>query len=82
MASTPMCIDEQPLPYRKVIAEGEAELVHDVGEDDVWRDLYRRIAGRYVPQEAAEVYRRVAGVVIETVRDEREREAKLRGEGA
>ena len=35
-----------------------------------------------MPPEAAEVYRRVAGVVIETVRDEREREAKLRGEGA
>jgi nitroimidazol reductase NimA-like FMN-containing flavoprotein (pyridoxamine 5'-phosphate oxidase superfamily) len=51
-----LCIDEQPLPYRKVIAEGAAELVHDVGEDDAWRDLYRRIAGRYVPQEAAESY--------------------------
>ena len=50
----------------------------------------RRVAGggsggdpaEGMPQEAAEVYRRVAGVVIETVRDEREREAKLRGEGA
>ena len=51
-----LCIDEQPLPYRKVIAEGEAMLRHDVGEDDAWRDLYRRIAGRYVPAEAAEAY--------------------------
>lgn len=51
-----LCIDEQPLPYRKVVAEGEAELVHDTGEDDVWRDLYRRIVGRYVPPEAAEAY--------------------------
>ena len=51
-----LCIDEQPLPYRKVIVEGAAELLHDVGEDDVWRDLYRRIAGRYVPPEAAEAY--------------------------
>ena len=51
-----LCIDEQPLPYRKVIAEGRAELVHDVGEDDQWRDLYRRIAGRYVPAQAAEDY--------------------------
>lgn len=51
-----LCIDEQPLPYRKVIVEGVAELVHDVGEDDAWRDQYRRIAGRYVDQEAAEAY--------------------------
>lgn len=51
-----LCIDEQPLPYRKVIVEGEAELVHDVGEDDLWRDQYRRIAGRYVDAEGAEAY--------------------------
>ena len=51
-----LCIDEQPLPYRKVIVEGRAELVHDVGEDDLWRDRYRRIAGRYVPADAAEAY--------------------------
>lgn len=51
-----LCIDEQPLPYRKVLVEGAAELVHDVGADDLWRDLYRRIAHRYVPPEAAEAY--------------------------
>ena len=51
-----LCIDEQPLPYRKVIVEGLAELVHDVGEDDAWRDQYRRIAGRYVDPEGAEAY--------------------------
>ena len=51
-----LCIDEQPLPYRKVIVEGRAELVHDVGEDDVWRDLYRRIAKRYVGDAEAEAY--------------------------
>ena len=51
-----LCIDEQDLPYRKVIIEGQAELVHDLGEDDRWRDLYRLIAGRYVPPEAAEAY--------------------------
>ena len=51
-----LCIDEQPLPYRKVIVEGVAELVHDVGDDDVWRDQYRRIAGRYVDPEGAEAY--------------------------
>ena len=51
-----LCIDEQPLPYRKVLIDGRAELVHDQGEDDVWRDRYRRIAGRYVPGAAAETY--------------------------
>lgn len=51
-----LCIDEQPLPYRKVLLEGRAELVHDLGEDDAWRDRYRRIAQRYVPPEAAEDY--------------------------
>ena len=51
-----LCIDEQPLPYRKVLIDGRAELVHDQGEDDVWRDRYRRTAGRYIPDDAAEAY--------------------------
>jgi len=51
-----LCIDEQALPYRKVIVEGVAQLVHDVGNDDVWRDQYRRIAGRYVDADGAEAY--------------------------
>jgi PPOX class probable F420-dependent enzyme len=49
-------IDEQALPYRKVIVEGEAELVHDLGEDDRWRDRYRRIARRYGPEGMVEEY--------------------------
>ena len=51
-----LCIDEQPLPYRKVVAEGKAELVFDVGDDAEWRDRYRRIAGRYVPADQADAY--------------------------
>lgn len=51
-----LCIDEQPLPYRKVILEGRAQLVHDLGEDDQWRDLYRRIARRYISESEAEAY--------------------------
>ncbi len=51
-----LCIDEESLPYRKVVVEGRAELVHDVGEDDAWRDLYRQIARRYVPPEGADAY--------------------------
>ena len=51
-----LCIDEAALPYRKVLLEGDAELVYDVGNDDAWRDQYRRIAKRYVDDEGAEAY--------------------------
>lgn len=51
-----LCIDEQPSPYRKVIVEGQAELVYDVGNDDAWRDLYRDIAVKYVGTEAGNAY--------------------------
>lgn len=51
-----LCIDEESLPYRKMIVEGKAELIHDVGEDDVWRELYRNIARRYVPEAGALAY--------------------------
>ena len=49
-------IDEEASPYRKVTIEGTVAIVHDLGEDDAWRDLYRRIARRYVPAEGAERY--------------------------
>lgn len=51
-----LCIDEQNLPYRKMIVEGSAELLFDLGNDDDWRELYRNIAKRYVPADAAEAY--------------------------
>ena len=51
-----LSIDEDPLPYRKVTVRGDARIVHEPGEDDVWRQLYREIAYRYVPQEAADAY--------------------------
>lgn len=51
-----LSIDEQPLPYRKVLVEGRAELLYDVGDDAEWRDLYRRIANRYVAEDEAEAY--------------------------
>ena len=49
-------IDEEALPYRKVTVQGRARIVHEVGHDDEWRDLYRAIACRYVAPEAAEAY--------------------------
>jgi PPOX class probable F420-dependent enzyme len=51
-----LSIDEDPLPYRKVTIQGTARIVHDVGADDEWRDLYRTIAKRYVPADAADAY--------------------------
>lgn len=51
-----LSIDEEPLPYRKVTVQGRVRMVHDVGEDDDWRDLYRAIAYRYVPQADADEY--------------------------
>lgn len=51
-----LCIDESRLPYRKVLVRGTAEIVHEVGEDDAWRDRYRRIAQRYLPAADANAY--------------------------
>lgn len=51
-----LTIDEDPLPYRKVSVQGTAEILHEPGEDDVWRDLYLQIAMRYVPEEGARAY--------------------------
>lgn len=49
-------IDEEAGPYRKVRVEGVARIAYEVGRDDEWRDLHRRIARRYVPPEAADHY--------------------------
>ncbi|HVT75444.1 MAG TPA: pyridoxamine 5'-phosphate oxidase family protein [Acidimicrobiales bacterium] len=49
-------IDEEAPPYRKVIARGAVEIVHQPGDDDAWRDRYRRIATRYTPEEWADAY--------------------------
>lgn len=51
-----LTIDDQRHPYRKVVIEGVAEVVRQPGDDAAWRDLYRRIARRYVPPEAADRY--------------------------
>ncbi len=49
-------IDEEAAPYRKVTVKGATEIVHDLGDDDAWRDRYRRIAERYTTPEGAEAY--------------------------
>ncbi|MEN3272478.1 MAG: hypothetical protein V7636_1239 [Actinomycetota bacterium] len=49
-------VDEEPAPYRKVVLRGTVEIVHGLGEDDRWRGRYRRIATRYLSEEAADAY--------------------------
>ena len=49
-------IDEEAHPWRKVTVQGVVDIVHQPGEDDAWRDLYREIARRYVPGGAADEY--------------------------
>jgi nitroimidazol reductase NimA-like FMN-containing flavoprotein (pyridoxamine 5'-phosphate oxidase superfamily) len=51
-----LLIDESDPPMRKVVATGRADLVHTLGHDDEWRDMYRRIALRYVPEVWADAY--------------------------
>jgi nitroimidazol reductase NimA-like FMN-containing flavoprotein (pyridoxamine 5'-phosphate oxidase superfamily) len=49
-------IDEDAAPYRKVTLQGVVDVVHQPGEDDEWRDLYRTIARRYTRDEWADAY--------------------------
>lgn len=49
-------IDEDTGRYRKILFEGKAEVVFEVGEDRKWDDIYRRIACRYVDEASADFY--------------------------
>ena len=51
-----LCIDEDRLPYRKVLVDGVSELVHPPGEDDQWRDQYLAMAAKYVGDLGAARY--------------------------
>ena len=51
-----LSIDEPAIPYRKVVVRGRAQVDHEVGSDDLWRDRYRRIAQRYIPVADANAY--------------------------
>jgi nitroimidazol reductase NimA-like FMN-containing flavoprotein (pyridoxamine 5'-phosphate oxidase superfamily) len=53
-----LLIDESAGAMRKVVVTGRAQLVHGLGSDDEWRDRYRRIALRYVPEAFADAYLR------------------------
>jgi PPOX class probable F420-dependent enzyme len=53
---TAITIDEEGGTYRKVIVEGRVEFLYEDGQDDRWRDLYRRISCRYVDEASADFY--------------------------
>src|SRR5580765_295287 len=41
---------------RQVVIRGEVRTIHALGHDDEWRDVYRRIALRFVPEAWADAY--------------------------
>ncbi len=49
-------VDEDVLPYRKVVVSAEAEMLHPPGEDAAWRDVYRTLSLRYWDEEAVDAY--------------------------
>jgi len=51
-----LSIDEEPHPYRKVTVQGTVQVLYELGDDDAWRDIYRQIASRYIPPNAAAAY--------------------------
>jgi PPOX class probable F420-dependent enzyme len=51
-------IDEDAGRYRKVLVEGSAAILFEVGEDRRWNDVYRRIAIRYIDEASADYYLR------------------------
>lgn len=42
----------------QVVVRGEVRVVHPLGHDDEWRDVYRVITLRYLPEAAADAYLR------------------------
>ena len=48
--------DEDQGRYRKVLFEGSAEVLYEVGQDRKWDDVYRQIACRYIDEASADYY--------------------------
>ena len=42
----------------QVVVRGVATILHEPGDDDAWRDVYRRITLRYLPEAAGDAYLR------------------------
>ncbi len=49
-------VDEDEPPYRKVTLQAHIEVLYQPGRDRLWQHLYRAIAARYIPVDAANAY--------------------------
>jgi nitroimidazol reductase NimA-like FMN-containing flavoprotein (pyridoxamine 5'-phosphate oxidase superfamily) len=49
-------IDEGVLPQRKVVIATTVEVLHDLGHDHAWRDVYRNMCLRYWEKDAVDTY--------------------------
>lgn len=49
-------VDEDELPYRKVVVSTEATVLHQPGEEAAWQDEYRQICLRYWDEDAVNRY--------------------------
>lgn len=48
--------DEESGRYRKVLVEGQADILYTPGQDDIWRETYRRISRRYIDDQSSDYY--------------------------
>jgi len=55
-ARVAITIDEEVGRYRKVLVEGKADILYTPGQDDIWRETYRRISRRYIDDQSADYY--------------------------
>src|SRR5205085_4569186 len=49
-------IDEDDLPYRKLVVTTKAEMLYEPGDDGAWRHIYRPISLRYWAAEPVDAY--------------------------
>ncbi len=49
-------VDEDVLPYRKVVVSTDAEMLHRPGDDAAWRDTYRTLCLRYWDEDEVDPY--------------------------
>ncbi|MEA2685204.1 MAG: hypothetical protein QOE93_399 [Actinomycetota bacterium] len=49
-------VDEEALPYRKVVISTSVDILHLPGDDDAWRSEYRALCLRYWENDAVDAY--------------------------
>ena len=51
-----LSIDEEIWPWRKVMVQADARVVHEPGQDDAWHQFYRTMTIRYISEDLADAY--------------------------